>query len=128
MKCQLKKVWCLELSVVYEMVCADTKQRKENTCQLLQEVEKKYQHKLCHLIVGSRGLILDETIDDICCFYKPCKRDLEKLLKNTIKAVVQSSFQIWLQKDNITATKLYFWLYLCDTYLCSLESFNLVSG
>ena len=57
-----KKAWLLELSVVFETNVEETRERKEDRYQdLVKESSKKYETKLCHLLVGSRGLIFDET-------------------------------------------------------------------
>ena len=95
-----KKAWLLELSVVFETNVEETRERKEDRYQdLVKESSKKYETKLCHHLVGSRGLIFDETVRSICQICRPLKDSLDSLLKNIIKIVIKSSYCCWLSRN-----------------------------
>lgn len=95
-----REAWLLELSVVFESVCDDTKMRKElRYNDLLRMANQKYRTKLLHLLIGSRGMVFNETRRSLAQICKPNCVDLSHLLETCMKDVIESSYYCWIRRN-----------------------------
>lgn len=95
-----REAWLLELSVVFEPSCEDTRLRKENRYnELLSLANQRYRTKMLHLLIGSRGMVFEETKRSLSRLCKPKHTDLSNLLHLLIKEVVEASYRCWLTRN-----------------------------
>ena len=100
---QAKQLWMLELTVSFESLVADSRQRKQSKYQDLVEVDQAsgYSSRLSTLEVGSRGVVDTNEFHGLAQALRVPKKDLLPLCHSVIRTTILESFKIWGSRNTL---------------------------
>ena len=98
-----KKLWLLELTISYESLVAETRQRKCVKYQDLVEAGQAagYRTELITIEVGSRGMLSANDFDVIKSAVSATHKEVTSLVEALIRTTLLESFRIWGSRNSV---------------------------
>ena len=101
---QLSELWLFELTVSYETVVADARERKHSKYHDLVEAGRAagFRCELITLEVGSRGMLSLADLEPLQDALEIPRKDLTNLALMVIRTTILESFRIWSSRNCTT--------------------------
>lgn len=98
-----KELWLFELTISFESLVADSRQRKRAKYQDLVEAGQAagYSTELITIEVGSRGMLDDVDFATLKTIMNIPQKDITTLCLQVIRATILESFKIWGSRNSV---------------------------
>ena len=100
---QVKQLYMFELTISFETLVADSRQRKQSKYQDLVEGGKAggYSTHLLTLEVGSRGMVDVDDFHSLAQALKASQKDIFSLCRSVIRTTLLESYKIWGSRNMV---------------------------
>ena len=99
-----RELWLFELTISYEKLMAEARERKRAKYQDLVEAGRAagYKTELITVEVGSRGMLDTSDLEPLAAAISCHHKDIQSLCLSVIRTTLLESFKIWCSRNTVT--------------------------